>query len=135
MHLTIGKLAELTGTTPDTLRYYEKIKLIAAVSRSDAGYRLYDADVIHRVQFIRGAKALNFTLEEIGYLMALNASDKTTCAEILSRIQEKIKQAQMRIIELQATQAVLEDLANQCPADDSPLNCCPIFNYINRRKS
>ena len=63
--LTIGRLAELTGTTADTLRYYEKMKLIKESSRSKAGYRLYGEDAINIVRFIRAAKALNFTLVEI----------------------------------------------------------------------
>ena len=70
--LTIGRLAEITGTTSDTLRYYEKMRLITSTSRSPAGYRLYDEDIIRVIRFIRGAKALNFTLVEIEPAAQLN---------------------------------------------------------------
>ena len=81
--LTIGKLAERTGISTDTLRYYEKMGLIKAASRSEAGYRIYGEDAERILQFIKGAKTLNFTLEEIRQLLTLNRSDKATCAEVL----------------------------------------------------
>jgi DNA-binding transcriptional MerR regulator len=63
--LTIGKLAERTSISTDTLRYYEKMGLIKAASRSESGYRIYGEEAERILQFIRGAKTLNFTLEEI----------------------------------------------------------------------
>ena len=131
--LTIGKLADLTGVSTDTLRYYEKMKLITAASRSTAGYRLYDAEAVNVIRFIRGAKELNFTLDEIRQLTALKASDKSTCAQILKHTESKIKQAEQRILELKEIRKVLKQLAEQCPADDSPLDCCPILDHINRK--
>ncbi len=73
--LTVGRLAERTGVSPDTLRYYEKMGLIKAVSRSESGYRIYGEDAERILYFIRGAKTLNFTLEEIRQLLTLNRSD------------------------------------------------------------
>ena len=67
--LTIGKLAERTGINTDTLRYYEKMGLIKAASRSESGYRIYGEDAERILTFIKGAKTLNFTLEEIRQLL------------------------------------------------------------------
>lgn len=131
--LTIGKLGELTGISSETLRYYEKMKLIIADARSPAGYRLYSPDAVRIVRFIRGAKELNFTLDEIRQLLVLKSSDKSTCAEILKHTEAKIKQAETRILELKEIKKVLKQLAEQCPADDSPLDCCPILDHINRK--
>ena len=131
--LTIGKLAETTGVSAETLRYYEKLKLIVADARSAAGYRLYSPDAVRVVRFIRGAKELNFTLDEIRQLLTLKNSDKSTCAEILKHTEIKIKQAEHRILELKEIRKVLKTLAEQCPADDSPLDCCPILEHINRK--
>jgi len=131
--LTIGKLAEITDVSAETLRYYEKLKLISADSRSAAGYRLYNPDAVRVVRFIRGAKELNFTLDEIRQLLALKSSDKATCAEILKHTETKIKQAETRILELKEIRKVLKQLAEQCPADNSPLDCCPILEHINRK--
>ncbi len=100
--ITIGKLAQLTAVSADTLRYYEKMNLISVESRSAGGYRLYNEEAIRRVRFIRGAKALNFTLDEIKQLLLLKSSDKSTCAQILKHTEGKIKEAETRIAELAA---------------------------------
>ena len=129
--LTIGKLAEMTGVSTDTLRYYEKMGLIAAESRSRAGYRFYHLDAVKVVRFIRGAKELSFTLEEIRQLLKLKTSDKATCAQILKHTESKIKEAENRILELKEIKTVLKRLAKECPADDSPTDCCPILEHIS----
>lgn len=89
--LTIGKLAELTGLHVDTLRYYEKKGLIKAETRSRAGYRLYNHYTVHHINFINGAKALNFTLADIHRLLMLQSTDKMVCAEVIVQMDEKIK--------------------------------------------
>src|SRR5262245_42004641 len=97
--LTIGTLAQQSGVSTDTLRYYEKMKLLKAESRTPAGYRLYNADAVRVIHFIRGAKALNFSLEEIRQLLAINTSDRATCAEVLQHTEAKIAEAEIKIKE------------------------------------
>lgn len=130
--LTIGKLAERTGISTDTLRYYEKMGLIKAASRSGAGYRIYGEDAERILQFIKGAKTLNFTLEEIRQLLTLNRSDKATCAEVLKHTTGKITEAEQKIRELKEVKRILSALVEQCPADDTSVNSCPILGHINR---
>ena len=131
--LTIGKLAEMTGVSADTLRYYEKMGLLEGTPRSQAGYRLYDQDAVRVVRFIRGAKELSFTLDEIRQLLTLKQSDKSTCGEILKHTEAKIKEAEHRIKDLKEIRKVLKALAEQCPADDTPSDCCPILDHISRK--
>ncbi len=131
--LTIGKLSELTGVSADTLRYYEKMGLLADTSRSPAGYRLYNQQTVRVVRFIRGAKELSFTLDEIRKLLTLKTSDQSTCAQILMHTEAKIKEAEMRICELKEIKKVLKELVAQCPADDSPTDCCPILEHISKK--
>ena len=130
---TIGKLAELTGVSADTLRYYEKMKLIVGTARSPAGYRLYNPDAVRIVRFIRGAKELSFTLDEIRQLLTLTTSDQSTCAQILKHTEAKIKEAENRIRELKEIKKVLRALAKQCPADDTSSTCCPILDHISKK--
>ena len=130
--LTIGKLAERTGISTDTLRYYEKMGLIKAASRSEAGYRIYGEDAERILQFIKGAKTLNFTLEEIRQLLTLNRSDKATCAEVLKHTSGKITEAEQKIRELKEVKKILSALVGQCPADDTSVSSCPILGHINR---
>ncbi len=129
--LTIGTLAARTGTRTDTLRYYEKLGLVVAARRSASGYRLYGPDAIRRVKFIRGAKALQFTLEEIKQLLLLDASDEATCGKMLSRTEAKIADAERRIQELKEIQSVLRTLAQRCPGGDAPTSQCPILDHMH----
>jgi MerR family copper efflux transcriptional regulator len=131
--LTIGKLAEQTGVSADTLRYYEKMKLISGTSRSAAGYRLYTQDAVRVVRFIRGAKELSFTLDEIRQLLTLKTSDQSTCAQILKHTEAKLKEAENRIRELKEIKKVLKKLTEECPADDTPTDCCPILDHISKK--
>lgn len=130
--LTIGKLAELTSISADTLRYYEKMGLIKAASRSSAGYRIYGDDAERIIQFIRGAKTLNFTLEEIRQLLTLNRSNKATCAEVLSHTTGKIAEAEQKIRELKEVKKALLVLTKECPGDNTSSTNCPILDYITR---
>lgn len=131
--LSIGKLAELTGTTADTLRYYEKMKLIKAESRSSAGYRLYNEDAVSIIRFIRGGKALGFTLVEIRDLLTLSTSDQASCAEVLKKTEGKIIEAEAKILELKEIKKVLTQLVKTCPGDDTSTKCCPILDHIQQK--
>lgn len=131
--LTIGKLAEHTGVSADTLRYYEKMNLLTGTARSASGYRLYASDAVKLVQFIRGAKQLGFTLDEIKKLLTLKASDQSTCSEIMKHTEAKINEAEKRIRELKEIRKVLKQLTQQCPADDTPSDECPILNHISKK--
>lgn len=129
-HLTIGEVAKATGVSADTLRYYEKMGLIRPSGRSTGGYRLYGVEATRIIRFIRGAKSLNFSLDEIRELLALNASDQATCQQMLVRTKEKLAQAEQKIRELKAIKTLLSDLATRCPGDASPTDGCPIMQHI-----
>lgn len=131
--LTIGKLAEMTGVSADTLRYYEKMRLIKAAARSQAGYRLYEEDAIRVIRFIRGAKALNFTLVEIRKLLAMDTSDQTSCAEVLKATEGKITEAETRILELKEIKSVLTELVKACPGDSTSSKECPILDHLQQK--
>lgn len=130
--LTIGKLAERTDMSSDTLRYYEKMGLIKSASRSKTGYRIYGEDAERILKFIKGAKTLNFRLEEIRQLLTLNGSDKATCAEVLKHTTHKINEAEQKIRELKEIKKILSALVEKCPADDTSVSSCPILEHINR---
>lgn len=129
-NLSIGDIARETGVSADTLRYYEKMGLIAPLARTQAGYRMYGAEAVRIIRFIRGAKALSFTLEEIRQLLVLDASDKTTCADMLARTQKKMHEAEQKIRELKAIKKLLDGLVKTCPGDGASLKHCPIMDHI-----
>ncbi len=132
--LTIGRLAERTNVSTDTLRYYEKMGLIKEVDRSSAGYRIYDVESEQVIQFIKGAKSLNFTLREIKKLLFLRHSDKATCAEVLKHTSGKISEAERKIKELKQVKNILTVLTQECPGGKTSTETCPVLDYIRKGK-
>ena len=128
--LTIGKLAEECGVTIDTIRYYERFKLIQAQGRSKAGYRQYTPESVRRLNFIKRSKDLGFTLDEIRKLLTLKSSKDATCAEMLKRTHGKIVEAKGRVKELTHIEAALTRLADICPGNDTPISKCPILDHL-----
>src|SRR5256885_1369417 len=80
--LAIGTLSKHTGTNVETIRYYERVRLLPAPSRSAGGYRPYGTEHLKRLSFIRRASALGFSLEEVRTLLKLADERKRPCAEV-----------------------------------------------------
>src|SRR5437867_9097723 len=99
--LTIGQLARHGGVGVETVRFYEREGLLDEPARKASGYRQYTEDVVARLRFIKRAKALGFTLKEIGELLALRLDPETSCAEIKDRAKAKIDDIQAKIRDLQ----------------------------------
>lgn len=86
---TIGELARHAGVNIQTVHYYERRKLLLPVGRTDSGYRLYDEEALKRLRFIRHAKELGFTLEEIRGLLDLRIKSTTTCDKVKEKTERK----------------------------------------------
>jgi len=127
--LTIGALAAAAGVRRDTVRYYERFGLIPAPPRTDAGYRNYSAADVKRVQFIRRAGRLGFTLNEIGSLLALHSSESARAADVLCVTDNKIEELRSKVEELRGIRSMLEQLAAGCPID-APAGDCPILAHF-----
>lgn len=124
---TIGKLANETGVTVDTVRYYEKEGLLLPAGKSGAGYRLYDADALRRLRFIRQAQQCGFSLSEIKELLALKNSDAACCSDVKSVAIAKKLQLEHKIRALQAMSNALGELIAVCDDETRPLDECPIL--------
>ena len=127
--LTIGKLAQATGVTPDTLRYYEREGLLVVPVKSEAGYRHYGPGAQQRVQFIKQAQGCGFTLSEIGLLLMLQTSDEACCGDVRQRALEKKLQLEGKIRALKAMSKALDGLIAECDteATSDPIGECPIL--------
>jgi MerR family transcriptional regulator, copper efflux regulator len=116
---TIGQVAERTGFSTSTLRFYEQHGLLEPTGRTDAGYRLYDDTSLARLGFIDRAKQLGCTLEEIADLAELSQADD--CGPVQARLHElvtaKIADAQRRSSELVAFTAQLQTAAAHLGSD------------------
>jgi MerR family transcriptional regulator, copper efflux regulator len=128
--LTIGKIAKAAGLGVETVRFYERQGLIAEPGRSGSGYRQYRPETVRRLQFIVRAKALGFTLQEIGNLLDLRATPGAGCADVQARAEAKIADIEERIAQLNAIKRVLGELVAQCRSE-GPLSECPILDALD----
>lgn len=117
--MKIGELARKTGTSVDTLRFYEEKGLLAPPKRTDSGYRIFSPDAVSHVTFIKLAQSLGFTLQEVLDFMPALTQGSMTVAELQQRIQVKLQSIDAKIRQLQSLRAeVLQAQAMlQCAPD------------------
>jgi MerR family mercuric resistance operon transcriptional regulator len=129
--LTIGHLADASGVNLETVRYYERRGLLPKPPRSASGYRLFPIEAAQRLRFIHRAKELGFSLKEIGELLSLRVSPRTTSAGIRAKAEAKIADIQSRIRSLESMEKTLRKLAKSCPGC-GPIAKCPILESLDR---
>jgi MerR family mercuric resistance operon transcriptional regulator len=134
--LTIGKVAKKAGVNIETIRYYERQGLITRPLRKQSkwgapGYRHYPAETVKRIQFIRHAKELGFSLKEIAELLSLRIEQNITCGDVRKRADVKIADIEERILNLQRMKNALSKLAKECKGK-GPVSECPILEALER---
>jgi DNA-binding transcriptional MerR regulator len=125
--LTIGGLARTSDVTADTLRFYERKKLLVPPRRTAGGYRLYSEGDAERVRFIRRAQAMGFTLEDIREL--LRAQTLTTaeqCKRVADRLRGRVEAVDDKIRELRAFRRELVRSLARCEQAGAEPKCCPV---------
>ena len=132
--MNIGQLARLTGAPIDTIRYYERQQLLPTPQRSASGYRRYAEEDVTRLNFIRRAKALGFTLEEITELMAISEGRHGDVAAMKAAAGAKLAQVQARQAELALVHAALQRLVDACPGEGA-LGACPIIAALGKEST
>lgn len=126
--LTIGKAATQAGISIDAVRFYERSGLLKAPPRSTGGYRLYRKEDISRLRFIHRAKALGFSLEEVGQLLRLN--DGTGRRRDVKAVAAcRLAELEQKIAELWRIQQALSHMVQACNAEGS-LKGCPIIEAL-----
>ncbi len=128
--MTIGKVADLAGVGVETIRFYEREKLIEDPPRSASGYRHYPAETVERVLFILRAKDLGFTLKEIKELLCLRLDLGKDCRSMKSRAQVKIANIEGKIAELEKMKEALMTLTATC-REDLAMSDCPILDFLD----
>lgn len=128
MSLTTGQVAEEAGVKNDTVRYYEERGLIDEPPRTSSGYRQFPPDTVQRINFIKRAQELGFTLAEIEDLLEL-ADGKGSAEDILTKTESKIAEIEQKISHLQTLRDSLTELAEACPGE-GPLSQCNILDSL-----
>jgi len=126
--MTIGEAARQSGVSAKMIRYYESIGLLAPAARSDAGYRSYGDSDVHSLRFIRRARDLGFTVEQMGDLLALWKDRSRASAEVKKIALDHVAILERKVAELQAMAGTLKHLAAHCHGDGRP--DCPILEDL-----
>lgn len=112
--LTIGHLARETGTKVETIRFYEKSGLLPTPSRTDGNYRSYDEAHLNRLSFIRRARELGFSLDQVRTLLTLSDDRGQPCAAVDAIATEHRAEVERKIADLQSLKAELDRMIDQC---------------------
>ncbi len=127
--LTIGKVAKQAGLGVETIRFYERTGLLEEPPRNDSGYRQYQPDTVIKLRFIKKAKRLGFSLQEIGELFALQQKEDASCGDVRVQAEKKIKNIEEKIKDLSRMKEALAELTCQCTGD-GPVSECPILTSL-----
>ena len=114
--MKIGELAKATGLTTKTIRYYEALRLLKKPPRSEAGYRLYRQEDVERLEFIKQAKRLGLSLEEIREVLTLHEQRQVPCVHVLALLDQKLAQVDALMADLAEFRRELASLREESQA-------------------
>ncbi len=121
--LLIGRLAAKTGVTADAVRFYERAGLLPRPRRTKTGYRVYSAKSIARVQFIRKAQALGFSLDEIKQVLRLRDSGRLPCRSVVELAERHLRQVEDELAQLQSLRESLRGYLRHWKRTANPDTC------------
>src|SRR6266436_442161 len=128
--LAIGALSERTGCKVETIRFYEREGLLPAPARSPGGYHLYSEDHLKRLTFIRRARGLGFSIDEVRKLLKLADERKRPCAEVRVMAGAHLEDVRVKIADLRAMERVLRETVARCV--DGRRTDCPLIEALYR---
>jgi MerR family transcriptional regulator, mercuric resistance operon regulatory protein len=132
--LSIGELSRRTGVNIETIRYYERIKILPAPPRTASGRRVYGQAEMRGLAFIRRSRELGFTLDQIRALLALSADDgENTCAEVRQFAAGHLADVRAKIADLRAMARVLSDAVRRRDAGGMP--GCALIDTLSATSS
>jgi DNA-binding transcriptional MerR regulator len=105
--LRIGEVARRSGVGIEALRFYERRGLLGRPARTESNYRVYDESVLERLDFIRRAQAVGFTLDEIGEILAESADGRSPCGHVRALARRKLEELDARLAEMKRHRAEL----------------------------
>jgi MerR family copper efflux transcriptional regulator len=127
--MNIGQAAQASGITAKMIRYYESIGLVSESRRSEAGYRIYGEKDLHALRFIKRARKLGFSLEQIRDLLSLWQDSARASADVKKIALSHVDELNQRIRELTEMRDTLATLASCCHGDQRP--DCPILKTLS----
>lgn len=129
---TISELASAAEIPTSTLRYYERVGLVNAESRSDGNYRLYSERSLQRVRFIRAAQGIGFTLEDVKILLGSQDDETPECGEVQSLIEARLGDVERQLKELRQVRRVLQRALQKCQETEKE-GCCYVIETLQEK--
>ena len=139
--LTRGQLAQRARINPETVRFYEQEGLLTPALRTTSGYRKFAEAAVDRLAFVKGAKALGFSLGEIRDLLVIQDEHADTCVEVRDLVQKKLSIVRDKKAEIEKLEAHLSSALRKCnqalkrQRPQQHLKACPVLTQISGPKS
>jgi MerR family mercuric resistance operon transcriptional regulator len=131
--LSIGELSRLTGVHIETIRYYERVKMLPAPPRTEGGRRAYGQSHRRTLGFIRRARELGFSLDEIRALLDLDGSRRPSCAVAREIASLHLINVRAKLADLARLETILSEAVAQCAVNVTP--ACPILDILETGRS
>lgn len=129
--MNIGEAAKASGVSAKMIRHYETVGLFPEPDRTDSGYRQYSEKEVQTLRFIRQARDLGFSLEQIAELLALWQNRRRPSRQVKALAEAHIKELEEKRQEIESMKATLQHLVHCCHGDDRP--DCPILETLSNQ--
>lgn len=126
--ITIGQLAKAAGVNLETVRYYERIGLMPAPARTESGHRAYDDKHIRKLAFIRRARELGFSIDDIRTLLTLAEPERASCAEVNEIASAHLSEVRTKLNDLARLEQILARTVARCSGNHAP--SCPVLDML-----
>jgi MerR family transcriptional regulator, mercuric resistance operon regulatory protein len=132
-NLPIGELSKRSGVNIETIRYYERIRMLPAPPRTASGHRIYAAPDLRILAFIRRSRELGFSLDEIRALLRLGAPGKASCSEVKEIATRHLHDIRAKISDLAKLERLLAKTISRCSGNKVP--DCPVLDILDIQRS
>ena len=125
----IGALSKRSGVNVETIRYYERAKMLAPPPRTASGRRMYDAKDLRTLVFIRRSRELGFSLDDIRGLLRLGSPDRATCREVREIAAHHLQHIRAKLGDLRKLERLLAKTVAKCSGKTAP--DCPVLDILD----
>ena len=132
-NLAIGELSKRSGVNIETIRYYERVKMLAPPPRTDSGRRVYHSTDLRILVFIRRSQELGLSLDEIRALLRLGGPEKASCREVREIAAHHLEDIRARLVDLKKLERLLAKTVARCSGRMAP--DCPVLDILDAERS
>ena len=132
-NLPIGELSKRSGVNIETIRYYERVKMLAPPPRTASGRRVYDETDLRILAFIRRSRELGFSLDEIRALLRLGGPEKASCREVREIAAHHLQDIRAKLGDLKKLERLLSKTVARCSGKTAP--DCPVLDILDIQRS